>query len=244
MTSAWFADHVTRNDIDLERSPRWTVDGNLAAVALLAIRAERGWIGGFGVAPAFRGHGMGGVCVADVLRIARDAGAATLELEVLEHNVGAIRLYERSGFEQIDELIVWRRERLSVDAGHAGGAVSDAVRDAVSVASIARKPATCWQREPQSIAAASPFVTLTVGNDAAAYAFVRPGETCAAALLDAGASDEAVARTLFAHLDARFGAYDLTLPNEPSRGPLYDAILGEPFWDQIARQRRMRIALR
>jgi len=242
MTAAWFADHVARHDIDLERSPRWTVEGELAAIALLAFRGERAWIGGFGVAPAFRGHGVGGICVGDVLGIARDAGAATIELEVLENNSGAIRLYERGGFEQIDELIVWRRERLSVRR-EAGGALSDAPRDAIAVAAIARSPATCWQREPRSIAAAAPFVTLTIEDDAA-YAFVRTAGPHGVALLDAGARDDASASALCSFLDASFAEHDLTLLNEPSQGGLHEALTGEPFWDQIFRQRRMRIALR
>jgi GNAT superfamily N-acetyltransferase len=245
MTEAWFADHVARNDIDLEASPRWTVDGKLCAVALLAFRGDRAWIGGLGVAPAFRGEGMGQVCVADVLRIARDAGAATVELEVLEHNAAAVRIYERGGFEEIEDLIVWRREALSVYGCDTGGTVSEEPRDALSVAAIARSPATCWQREPRTVAAAAPFAMLTIGDDAAAYAFVRPGEARAAAVLDAGARDEASASALFALLDSRFGGYDLTLLNEPSDGALYEAlVLSEVFWDQIARQRRMRIALR
>ena len=246
MTDAWFADHVARNDIDLARSPRWTVDGTLAAIALLGFRGERAWIGGFGVAPAFRGHGMGGVCVAGVLAIAREAGAATVELEVLEHNPGAIRLYQRGGFEQIDELIVWRRERLSAPRGTANGAVCATPRDAASVAALARSPATCWQREPRSVAAASSFTTLTIGDDGgpAAYAFVRLDGPRGDAVLDAGARDEAAASAVFSLLDAQFGAHDLVLPNEPSSGPLNDALLAEPWWGQIGRQRRMSIALR
>jgi ribosomal protein S18 acetylase RimI-like enzyme len=244
MTAEWFADHVARNDIDLERSPRYTVNDELSAIALLAFRGDRAWIGGLGVVPAARGHGMGGVCVVDVLRIARDAGAATVELEVLENNAAAIRLYEGAGFEQIDELIVWRREGLSVPPRGAAGTVSETPRDAVAVAALARSPATCWQREPRSVAAAAPFVTLSVGHDAAAYAFVRAAETRAISVLDAGARDEAAAGVLFSLLDARFAAHDLTLVNEPARGPLNDALVAEPFWDQVGRQRRMRIALR
>jgi GNAT superfamily N-acetyltransferase len=247
MTDAWFADHVARNDIDLVRSPRWTVDGALAAFALLGFRGDRVWIGGFGVVPAARGHGMGGVCVADVLRIAREEGAATVELEVMENNPAALRVYARAGFEQIDSLTVWRRERLSVPRAGAHGTVSTAPQDAAAVAALARSPATCWQREPRSVAAGAPFTTLTIGEDAepSAYAFVRVGGPRGDVILDAGARDEASAGALFALLDANFAAHDLTLTNEPEDGPLGEALLlGEVFWDQIGYQQRMRIALR
>lgn len=245
MTDAWFAGHVARNDIDLERSPRWTVNGALSAFALLAFRADRAWIGGFGVVPEARGHGMGAVCVADTLRIAREAGAVTLELEVLEHNVVASELYQRCGFEQIGDLVVSRRESRAVPRSASGYAVTTAPFDAAAVAAIARAPSTCWQREPRSVAAAAPFSTVTIGDPAApsAYAFVRldgPGDGL---VLDAGAGDDASAGALVDALDAPFADYDLRLLNEPPDGPLADALLGHPFWDITARQLRMRIRL-
>ena len=58
MTEAWFADHVRRNDVDLTRSPRWTVGGELSGAALPAFRGDRAWVGGFGVVPAYRGRGL------------------------------------------------------------------------------------------------------------------------------------------------------------------------------------------
>ena len=247
MTDAWFADHVARNDIDLVRSPRWTVDGALAAFALLGFRGDRVWIGGFGVVPGTRGHGMGGVCVADVLRIAREEGASSVELEVLENNAAALRLYTRAGFEQIDQLIVWRREPRSAPRGDADGTVSAAPRDVAGVTALARSPATCWQREPRSVAAAAPFTTLTIGDGAkpSAYAFVRVGGPRGDAILDAGAGDEESAEALFTLLDAQFAAHDITLLNEPESGPLHEALMcSQIFWDQIGHQQRMRIALR
>lgn len=244
MTDAWFADHVARNDVDLERSPRYTVEDTLAAFSLLAFRADRAWVGGFGVAPQFRGAGMGAVCVADAQRIAREAGATTLELEVLEHNLTASELYERCGFERIGELFVFKRESRSVPRPASGYSVSETPCDAAAVAAIARVPSTCWQREPRGVTAAAPFSTLTVGDAAApsAYAFVRRGADRAATLLDAGAADEDGASALVDALDAAFAENDLTLLNEPD-GPLFEALLGHPFWDVTARQYRMRMHL-
>lgn len=246
MTDAWFADHVARNDIDLDVSPRWTVEGELSAFALLAFREDRAWIGGFGVAPRFRGEGMGGVCVADTLRIVREAGATTVELEVLEQNLAAIALYERGGFEQIGELVAWRREPRSLPRTGADGTISTSPRDAAGVAATARRPSTCWQREPRSVAAAAPFVTLTIGDEwnPAAYAFVRRGGPRGDVLLDAGARDDSAAHALVDALDAQFAEHDIRLINEPPHGPLDEALSSHPLWDPIARQRRMRVKLR
>jgi ribosomal protein S18 acetylase RimI-like enzyme len=243
MTDAWFADHVARNDIDLERSPRYTVDGALSACALLGFRGDRAWVGGFGVLPASRGHGMGGVCVADMVRIAREAGATTLELEVPERNLGAIRLYERGGFETFDELVMWRRAPSGDDDPVVG---DDGPRDAAAVAAIARDPATCWQREPRSVAAAAPFDTVRIGVTAPplAYAFVRIGGAGGDVVLDAGLRAAGASLGLLLLLDMRFPAHTLTLLNEPAHGLLHEALSESSSWNAVMRQRRMRTALR
>lgn len=48
---------------------------------------------------AHRGRGLGGAALREVARIAADGGSTRLGLQVFETNTGAIRLYERLGFE-------------------------------------------------------------------------------------------------------------------------------------------------
>ena len=52
------------------------------------------------VLPAYRGQRVAEAMLALVAQIARERGACKLTLEVLEGNRGAIRLYERLGFER------------------------------------------------------------------------------------------------------------------------------------------------
>lgn len=52
----------------------------------------------FAVMPSHRRQGIGEKMLAFVEKIARDRGACKLTLEVLEGNVGARSLYQRSGF--------------------------------------------------------------------------------------------------------------------------------------------------
>lgn len=263
MTEAWFAAHVARNDVDLARSPRWTVRGALAGAALLAFREERAWVGGFGVAAEFRGRGLARRFLAETLAIARAAGATAVELEVIAHNAAAIALYERGGFVRIGELIAWTRDPLSPSAPHDAPAVSaDAVRAhgarayrTAEIAAIARDPATCWQREPRSVAAASPATLLLAGSaDAPSfYAFVRRDDA-RAVVLDAGtrvfATSDAHAQAttsdaiaIVAELDRRFADVPLVLINEPPRGAFHDALAAAPAWRELARQWRMRAEL-
>lgn len=244
MNEDWFHDHVARNDIDLARSPRWTVEGELAGAALLALRGDRAWIGAFGIVPRFRRRGLASRYLEEVLALARESGATSVELEVLENNPDAIRLYERGGFEQIDQLVAWSRAPLE-DASPplAGGDVS-ASFDAQAVAAIMRVPATCWQREPPSVAAAAPFQTIILGETASpdAYAFVRHRPE-RSSLLDAGARDAAAAGALLRALDVHLPERTLFFLNEPARGPLHDAFVADGRWSEFARQRRMRILL-
>ena len=238
-----FRAHVERNGVDLARSRRWTVDGALSGVMLLALRGKRAWIGGFGVVPEFRGRGLAGTYLAETIAIASEAGAASVELEVLVHNQAAVDLYERAGFERIDELVVWTRTPMRPPAEN-DPAPELRAYDAAAVAALARTSASCWQREPESVAAAAPFETVLVGADASpdALAFVRRGER--ASLVDARAHDAAAASALVAALDARFGAHAIAFANEPAHGALHDALVAHPGWHEFARQHRMRLALR
>ena len=247
MDPVWFREHVERNGVDLQRSPRWTEDGALSGAALLAFRGERAWVGAFGVVPAFRGRGLARRYLAELLEIASEAAATSVELEVLENNPAAIRLYERGGFEQTGELIVWARGPLHA----AGTATRDVMldrepRDLAAIASIARTPATCWQREPPSVATAPAFETIVVGQPAGpdAYAFLRRRGSAGDVLLDAGARDAAGAAALLDALDVHAAGQTLILLNEPPHGPLHEAFVANAGWREFARQRRMRALLR
>jgi ribosomal protein S18 acetylase RimI-like enzyme len=253
MTQTWFADHVARNDVDLARSPRWTAGGELSGAALLAFRGDRAWVGGFGVAPAFRGRGLAQRYLAELLALARGSGATTIELEVIAHNAPAVALYRRGGFETAGELVAWSRDPNADEARTAGSnadeARSDGPRayDEDAVAAIARRPPTCWQREPRSVAVASPSELVVVRDcgEISAYAFVRRNDDpTRASLLDAGARGSvAAANALLAELDRRFPDRALMLINEPPDGALHDALQGSPRWHEFARQFLMRTAL-
>jgi ribosomal protein S18 acetylase RimI-like enzyme len=78
----------------------------------LAVRADRGWIGGVGVVPEARRRGVGRALMEAVLELA----PPTVLLEVIEANEPAIRLYESLGFERTRVLEVWRVDAPEVAA--------------------------------------------------------------------------------------------------------------------------------
>jgi ribosomal protein S18 acetylase RimI-like enzyme len=106
-------------DIDLSRSR--VAEG--VGLCSLAVRGDRGWIGGIAVVPEARRRGTGRRLMGAVLELA----PPTVTLEVLEQNEPAIRLYEALGFERTRILEVWSVketplvEARSADAAPLGG---------------------------------------------------------------------------------------------------------------------------
>ena len=95
MVDAW--------DIDLDRSRVALVDGQPVGLAFLAVRGDAAWIGGVGVTPANRGRGIGRRLMKAVLAEA----SRPVNLEVIEQNEPAKRLYDSLGFEVVRMLEVW-----------------------------------------------------------------------------------------------------------------------------------------
>lgn len=73
------------------------------AIAVGRAVAERGWAGVFGMAtlPEARRRGLGAAVLAALAGWAAGQGATRLYLQVDDGNDGAIRLYERAGFEYV-----------------------------------------------------------------------------------------------------------------------------------------------
>ncbi len=90
-------------DIDLSRSRVALRDDELVGFVNLGVRGGNGWIGGLGVVPAERRHGVGRALMESVLEVA----PPRVTLEVLEQNGAAIRLYEQLGFVRTRVLEVW-----------------------------------------------------------------------------------------------------------------------------------------
>jgi ribosomal protein S18 acetylase RimI-like enzyme len=99
MTPEMTADFSRVNTIDALRSVIMHDEaGTFVGMARMGTRGNRGWCGGFGIVPAFRGSGASRLLAEQMVRVAREGGLATLQLEVLTQNERARRLYERVGF--------------------------------------------------------------------------------------------------------------------------------------------------
>jgi GNAT superfamily N-acetyltransferase len=81
--------------------------GEDVGIGLLAVRGSRGWVGGMAVAPTWRGRGVGTWLIAEVLDQASALALEMVELEVLEENAAAHRLYQQAGFADLRLLTVF-----------------------------------------------------------------------------------------------------------------------------------------
>jgi hypothetical protein len=147
-----------------------------------------------GLAPEWRGQGHGAAVLAALIERARAAGVARIQLEVLEENTPAHRLYERLGFVDVRPLLIYNG-RTSLPHGVATAEADEEVRvlpvdealvtfDAMHAASL-----PCWQRELPSLhhMAGGLHARGLAGPDGGLRAYVLFSRTGSGiAVLDAG----------------------------------------------------------
>jgi GNAT superfamily N-acetyltransferase len=156
-------------DIDLSRSR--VAPG--AGLANLAVRGDRGWIGGIAVVPEQRRGGVGRALMEAVLELA----PPTVLLEVIEANEPAIKLYESLGFERTRVLEVWQVEAPAAPA------------ETVSHSTLGQTGLP-WQREDASLPPDYERVEVDGGamlwRGATVFQLEARDEDAAAALLSRG----------------------------------------------------------
>jgi hypothetical protein len=142
------------------------------AFALLGVRGRRGWVGGMGVAPEWRGRGLGHRIMERLIAAAREAGIADLDLEVLEQNSYAARIYEALGFRDLRRLDVWVRDPAPLEPGvlthdSSGDAPAElAVAECLDLHARYHATRRPWQRDLDSLRHWSPRLSAAGARDA------------------------------------------------------------------------------
>jgi ribosomal protein S18 acetylase RimI-like enzyme len=218
--------HMSYNDVDATRSPMWFDDnGQVLAAALLAIRGKRGWIGGFGVAPEYRGQGYAKQLLEHVVDTARDRGLESIALEVLRDNAPAIALYRAGGFAIVRELRSF--EMLLEDAVMPPGYVHAPPQHFIDEPDGVRPS---WQRERATLRNGA--VSTAVANEAGTYAVYRFNSQTAQ-VLKVQASGAADLSTLAHAVAAGRPFQSVMVLNEPAESAIVDHALAagwnEPF---------------
>jgi len=94
-------------DLDLDASRIAFRDGEPVGLANLGLRGEDAWIGGVGVVSAARRSGVGEALMRALHEQARERGVRRVWLEVIVENTGASALYEKLGYEPVQDVEVW-----------------------------------------------------------------------------------------------------------------------------------------
>ena len=94
-------------DFDLDASRIAYRDGDPVGLANLAVRGRDAWIGGVGVVASARRAGVGEALMRAVHEEARSRGVERVWLEVIVENTGALALYEKLGYEVVQDVEVW-----------------------------------------------------------------------------------------------------------------------------------------
>lgn len=145
------AQMIRENDVRLDISAVLFVNGELAGVGLVGVRDTRGWLAGMGVAPQWRGQGIGARLLGYLLSQMVAAGVRRAQLEVLEMNAPARTLYERMGFHTLRRLAVYhgplRLGAAPPQRANAARVRSTPPRLALSGFSEYHTVAPAWQRE-------------------------------------------------------------------------------------------------
>lgn len=222
------------NDIDALRSVvMHDEDGTFVGMARLGIRGRRGWCGGFGIVPEFRGCGASRLLAEEMVRVARECELATVQLEVLTQNERARRLYERVGFITTRRLFGLEIALSSLPAGAPVRVERSAVEPLL--ARFADMPQPCWGCEPATILASTcESVVLARSAGHCDGVIVQHGQRASIlASLFSGELDEAKLAALLRQ--AAGDADDLLVYNEPEESPClerYQALGFSEFFSQ------------
>lgn len=154
---AKLADIFRIQSVDLQQS-LVVYDGRKPiGLALLGRRRAHGWLYDFGIAPAYRGKGLGSGLLTTATREAAKAGVRDIELDVWEKRDDAIRLYQRVGFQHQRTYLNFEATgaqlRLSeLDMPPQLRLVRGLVEDVIGWYAAARhEPEPCWDRRLPSL---------------------------------------------------------------------------------------------
>jgi GNAT superfamily N-acetyltransferase len=132
-------------DLDLDASRVAYRDGEPVGLGNLGLRGEDAWVGGVGVVSAARRSGVGRALMSALHEEARERGVKRVWLEVIVENTGALALYEKLGYEHMQDVEVWTLP--GAEGEHAGREVP--VAEAKAQLSERHEP---WQRADDTLA--------------------------------------------------------------------------------------------
>ena len=237
---------VRTEQIDLARSVVMQVDGTLAGLALLALRGEQAWCGGFGIVSAQRGRGLALPLAEAMLASARAAGARRLSLEVLTRNAPAIATYRRAGLEHMRDLQILQWEGANgappAESARPGALVEAEPRALLAHFDALHPVPAAWQRDLPALLVRAGLRGLALIEDErpSAYVLFHGQDGGPLRIADLGATRAEGARIVLHALQGRGAA--VSSSNEPANSAL-TAAFTELSFTEADRQHELSIDL-
>jgi ribosomal protein S18 acetylase RimI-like enzyme len=227
--------------------------GHVAGIAMLGVRAERGWCGDAAVLPQYQNQGLGQDLMRRLSDTARQMGLRTLQLEVRDSNAPARRVYEKEGYAYTHRMPCYAATQgvLGAPLLPDGLTLRRLADDAAARIALQEwcdpdfAPSPCWERElPTLLSLRRPSAWLAERDDEdAAFLWATPssdGKTLNIGLLalDDPAEDKDI-RALCAHALAQSGAERIRIGLEPIDSRVaelfraWDFTLDKDLWEMV-----------
>lgn len=116
-TDAALARFIARDYIDLDLSQIVVKDGQPVGLGSVARRGWTSRLAVFGIVPEASGAGVGRAAMLRLIEQAQARGDHAYELEVIEQNTRAVRLYEGVGFQRVRRLVGYEAKSPEGDVG-------------------------------------------------------------------------------------------------------------------------------
>lgn len=245
LTAEQLSRRVRFEHLDISHSLLAYDADRLVGMALLGLRQDVAWVGGFGITQEYRGRGRAHELMTALMEEARRCQARTLMLEVLSQNVAAIRLYERAGMTKTRDLIIYEREAGATAHAHSRATLYEAPpAELLQHFQRLHVHTPAWQRDLSALLVMDELRGIYLGEREMpkAYALFREGPNEKTYLVDLAARHPADADALCAGLTAHVDQKSLRIINEPE-GSIFCEALSAHGFVQTACQHEMRMAL-
>jgi len=157
-------DYIHMYDVDLDASVViLDNEDRPAGVGMLGIRGDRGWITRLGIIPERRQGGMGMCMMQALIDAAKERHARLIQLEVIEGNDAAHRLFLRCGFKEVRRLMVIQRPSIPLpDNTSADAKIERLSKDDIWDCLGQRDSGESWVNDNRSLANIEPLEGLRV----------------------------------------------------------------------------------
>jgi GNAT superfamily N-acetyltransferase len=232
------AEMLDRESVHLESSAAALIDDRIVGVGLLGLRGDHAWIGGMGVIPEWRRHGIGRKVMCHLMAQARALDVSAIQLEVIRENQRAKTLYDSLGFITSRRLLVLYcqqparppEDRTYTVRAEPPGKLLDLIGDFPG----SPRP---WQRDRDSILTMLDITQGLAAVDAGgglAGVCLLAGDKHALGVLDFAAHTPQAGAVILRHIYTGYPEAHLTYINVDEGDPMLSVLLDAGFYEGLS----------